>query len=233
MSFWGLIVVLGFKNQKCSLQSLLERMEGSNWCFSRFFTVDVMSPDLSTDQIPHGIIYKIIKKWFESNPNLGKSGIWFGSPSPKSWFGLSPTWLRIRRIACNITCAVPFVWTHYLHRLGLGQTLPFFAPPPPVPPLRYGSNLLGAYWRPSPLHMRAVRHLPHQQERADLHKVYGGDRQGLPFQQGCQSSLQVHLAHWGYFQYFLISRLTINLDLGNWREDRKGSFFIPVKCRTA
>ena len=65
-------------------------MEGSNWCFSRFFTVDVMSPDLSTDQIPHGIIYKIIKKWFESNPNLGKSGIWFESPSPKSWFGLSP-----------------------------------------------------------------------------------------------------------------------------------------------
>ena len=49
-------------------------MMESNWCFSRFFIVDVICPDLSTDRIPHGIIYKIIKKCFESNPNLGKVG---------------------------------------------------------------------------------------------------------------------------------------------------------------
>ena len=68
-----------------------ERMMESIWFFSRFFSVDMIGPDLSSDRIPHGIIYKIIKKWFESNPNLGKSGIWFKSPSPESWFGLSPS----------------------------------------------------------------------------------------------------------------------------------------------
>ena len=35
------------------------------------------------------INWRILKKWFESNPNLDKSGIWFESPNPKSWFGLS------------------------------------------------------------------------------------------------------------------------------------------------